>query len=654
MNPSQVAALFQIRQPTLSPDGSRVAFVVQSVDEAHNRYRSRVWVAPTDGSEPAVPFSPAGSDASQPAWSPDGTRLATMSMTVDNGTVRAEIGISSPDGSGESRQLDIVGDGPHGLCWSPDGNHIAYTARASDPRYGVPENARPPLRVTRLFSRIDGLGPVADRPLHVFTVAVDASEPARDLTPGEFSLHSHEWTPDSGALVVNGATHARWDLDLRTDIFELSTGTGELRTISATDGSFQNPSVSPDGTRVAFLGADDIEDSPRNTHVGLIPIQGGERRWISRGLDRNFAPYPDIQSPRWLDDATILVTAEDRGDVALYRVDADGSSAPVRLAGDGGCVTGYDSAAGVIVYALSTPTSPSELFAVQADGRVERLTDLGAAFIADTSPRQGEHFVVRSTDGTVDIDAWILTPPDFDPHKSYPMLLNVHGGSFSQYANRFFDEFHVQAAAGYVVVWSNPRGSSGREEAFGRAIRGHALGGTGWGSVDYADLMAVTDTVIERFPFVDPDRMGILGGSFGGFLTSWTIGHTDRFAAACSERAVNNLLTMESTSDIAGVLRHHVGTSHLKDPEAYLAMSPITYAQNITTPLLILHAESDLRCPIEQAEQLFVALRTLEREVEFVRFSGEGHEMSRSGSPLHRRQRLEIVLEFFGRHLTPA
>jgi dipeptidyl aminopeptidase/acylaminoacyl peptidase len=234
------------------------------------------------------------------------------------------------------------------------------------------------------------------------------------------------------------------------------------------------------------------------------------------------------------------------------------------------------------------------------------------------------------------------------------MLLNIHGGPFSQYGSRFFDEFQLQTGAGYVVVFANPRGSSGYSEAWGRAIRGvraEVDPGSGWGGVDYQDLMAVVDEAIARFPFIDPDRVGVLGGSYGGYMTTWMLGHSDRFVAGCSERAVNNMLTLASTSDLNVMFRTEVGPTHLEDPDAYVRASPITYVDRIRTPLLILHSEDDLRCPISQAEELFVALRLLGRPVEFWRFPGESHELSRSGAPRHRVQRIEIILDWFDRNL---
>jgi dipeptidyl aminopeptidase/acylaminoacyl peptidase len=235
-----------------------------------------------------------------------------------------------------------------------------------------------------------------------------------------------------------------------------------------------------------------------------------------------------------------------------------------------------------------------------------------------------------------------------------PMLLSVHGGPMSQYALHWFDEFQLWASAGFAVVYSNPRGSTGSTHDWARAIRSplaEVHPGSGWGGVDYDDVMSVLDAALERFPAIDVERVGILGGSYGGYMTSWAIGHTDRFAAACSERAVNNVLTLETSSDASGFFRFVTGVSHLDHPEEYLRMSPITHVKDITTPVLILHSENDLRCNIEQADQLFVALRMLGREQEYHRFPAESHELSRSGSPRHRVQRAEIIIDFFQRKL---
>src|SRR5580658_2843338 len=247
-----------------------------------------------------------------------------------------------------------------------------------------------------------------------------------------------------------------------------------------------------------------------------------------------------------------------------------------------------------------------------------------------------------------------MAPVGADPQKRYPTLLNVHGGPFTSYGNKFFDEFQLEAGGGFGVLYCNPRGGSGYSEAWGRAIRWPECEidpGSGWGGVDFEDVMACVEEGCKRFDWVDSENVGIIGGSYGGYMASWAIGHTDRFKAACSERACNNLLSLEINSDAATAFRVYIGHTHLEDPDAYMRQSPITYVDKITTPVLILHSEEDLRCPISQAEELFVALRLLGREPEMVRFPGENHELTRAGSPAHRVIRAELILDWFREHL---
>jgi dipeptidyl aminopeptidase/acylaminoacyl peptidase len=248
------------------------------------------------------------------------------------------------------------------------------------------------------------------------------------------------------------------------------------------------------------------------------------------------------------------------------------------------------------------------------------------------------------------VDGWVMPPFERKAGRRYPVLLNVHGGPASHYGHRFFDEFQVYAGAGYAVVYVNPRGSRGYGEAFARAVVGD------WGGGDYQDVMGGLDEALRRFDFLDPDRLGVMGGSYGGFMTSWIVGHTGRFRAACSERAVNAMWSMYGTSDIGFWFQeaHGLGRPPWEDLKWYVERSPLSYARDIHTPLLILHSESDLRCPMEQAEQLYVALKKLKRPVRFVRFPDENHELSRSGRPRHRLARFRILLEWFAEHLPPG
>ena len=350
----------------------------------------------------------------------------------------------------------------------------------------------------------------------------------------------------------------------------------------------------------------------------------------------------------------MLFGVEDRGAVHVYGAPADGSAPPQRVVGGQRCVTGFDAAGGTLAFVATSPTELAELF-VQVDGGTERrLTDLGAGFHRACPALPVERFTVPSPAGDGDVDAWLVRPAGHDGTAPAPVLLSVHGGPATQYGDRWFDEVQLWASAGYAVLFCNPHGSTGGTEAWTRAIRAPEAAddpGTGFGGIDADDVLAVLDHALARWPFLDRERTGVLGGSYGGYLTTWLVGHTDRFAAACSERAANNLLSLDQSSDAAGHFRYIFGISPLDEPEAYLRMSPITYVRDITTPLLVLHSEDDLRCPVEQADQLFVAMRQLRKDVEYWRFPAESHEMSRSGSPRHRVQRAEVILDFFGRHL---
>ena len=654
MKPSDLADLIVASSPAVSPDGSLIAFVVNRVDKEDNGYRSQIWLVQGDGSAPPRPFTSGLYKDANPVWSPDGSRLAFTSTRGEgeNGP-KATLHVAPVTAGGEVVQLAMLTEGADELRWSPNGRTLAFASRTRIKGFEEDERRQLPRRVRRLFSRLDNEGSTVDRPKHIYLIPSDGSAAQRNMTPGEHEFSNPAWTPDSARLVVRGATHHSWDLDFKVDLQIIEVASGEVYPFTQQTGDYGLPSVSPDGTRVAFLGTDDVQSFPHNAHVAVGQLDGdGGHDWVTTAIDRTFAPFPTAQRPHWLDDKSLLVALEDRGNLHLYRAAADGSAAPVPVWQGEGVVTGYHEAAGRIAFALATSARPSELFVLD-DGEVRQLTDLTADFARRAELRLPERLTVPSTDGSVELDAWILLPPNHDPERSYPMLFNVHGGPFTQYGNGFFDEVQMQATAGYVVGWCNPRGSSGREESFGRAIVGPPLGGSGWGSVDFDDVMAVVDHLVSSRPYIDPHRLGILGGSYGGYLTSWAIGHTDRFAAAVSERAVNNLASLESASDFAGAFRQIMGASHLDDPQLYARMSPISYVRDIRTPLLIIHSEQDLRCPIEQADQLFVALRLLERDVELVRFPGESHELSRSGSPTHRRKRQEIILDFFANHLKP-
>lgn len=640
MVPEDVYELTGVSDPRVSPDGRTIAYEVWSVDRDANEYRSAIWLVPGDRSTPPRRFTSGTKRDTSPRWSPDGRHLA---FTSNREGEHSQLYVMSVTG-GEPRRLTDLKEDVSAPVWSPDNATIAFASRVPDPAYAEEDAARrAPRRITRLQFKLDNVGWTGDRRQHVFTVRADGSSPPSQRTGGEYEDADPCWSPDGTRIAFASCREDDWDRSFVRDLFVLDPS-GALEKLTTTDGTAERPSWSPDGSRIAYLYYPGIFDDPRHTQVAVLDLATRERRILTESLDRNCGPYPAPREPIW-DGEDLLFIADDRANTPLYRVPADGSGKPELVEGGDRCLAGYDAAAGVIARVPTEPTTPAELM---VDDR--RLTEVGDAFAAVRELAAPERFVATSADGS-EVEAWIMRPVGFVPGERYPTLLNVHGGPFTQYGNRFFDEFQVYAGAGYAVLYANPRGSSGYAESWGRAIRGPVADGPGWGSVDYEDLMAVVDEAVGRFDFVDPDRLGVLGGSYGGFMTSWIVGHTDRFRAACSERSCNNFILEGGSADLGWAFRGEVGAHWFEAPEAYLAMSPSTYAPNITTPLLILHSENDLRCPVGHAEDLFTILRLLDREVELVRFPEESHELSRSGSPVHRVQRFEVILDWFDRHL---
>lgn len=656
-----IGSTVQASSVSLSPDGSMAAFVVSRVDLAENTTRSQIWLAPTDGSTPPRAVT-SGQHDNQPAWSPDGRWLAFASDRSET-PGEATLHVLPVGHPGELRTLASMDDGVDTPVWSPDGTMIAFVSRTRHERYSAKdERGQAPRKIERFFSRLDNEGWIVDRPAHVYVVRADGTAPPRNLTPGDHQHHGIAWAPDSSAIVTSSQRHDSWDLDLATDLYLVAldeAGDG-VTALTAQTGVYASPAVSPDGAVVAFLGADDPSTYPQNVSVGVMPLDGhraGPHRWVSSALDRTFEPTAGSRAPVWQPDGSLLATAEDAGETHLWRVRTDGT-APERLTGGPITIKGFDAAAGTVAVVVGSVDGVSDVAVLRANGALARLTDFAERYRAAARPQGWERFGVPTADGTAHVDAWIMRPAEFDPSVRYPVLLNVHGGPHTQYGETMFDEAQIQAAAGFVVVMCNPRGSSGREQSWGQAIMGpghRTAPGTGWGSVDVDDVLAVLDHTLATYGFCDPARVGMLGGSYGGFMATWLAArHGERFRAICSERAVNNMLSEEWSSDIGSSFRIEVGPSHIDDPDAYITISPVRWARDIRVPMLLIHSENDLRCPINQAEELFMALRLLRRDVTFYRFPGEGHELSRSGSPIHRVQRAEIILDWFAERLAPT
>jgi len=676
--PQDILSTVNLADPRVSPDLRRVAFTAVAMDATKNEYKSRIWIAPcdfevtverendtttVDGYPTGRPFTSGEHKESRPRWSPDGTALAYVGHREEKGS---ELYVIPSDG-GEASEITRISEEIEELEWSPDGKRIAFVARDQDKNLyeaDKPKDQRAK-RIARLVYRLDNVGWTVGRTRQLFVVDASGGEPQM-LTSGDSEVGGFTWAPDSGAIVFSSGRHDTWDFDFCTDLYAVPAEGGKPTKLTETKSGYSAPSFSADGSRLAYRWVPEPINGPYNARVGVLDVKSGKTKILTEELDRQTNAL--ARPPLWAGD-DLWFAVEDSGNVHMYRVPADGNGKPELMNGGDRSITGFDQVGDVIAMTTTSPVSVSGLMLITASSRRTRedtrffpfspevpvgglRVHLPSDIESDIELRMPQRFVATSKDGT-EVEAWVMRPTDFKIDTKYPALLNIHGGPFTQYGNKFFDEFQVYAGAGYAVIYSNPRGSSGYAESWGRAIKGPKTTdkGPGWGSVDFEDLMAVTDQALEQFSFIDPERVGVMGGSYGGYMTSWIIGHTNRFKAAISERAVNNMYTMAYTSDIGAYFRSELGPLYLDDPEEFLRISPITYAQDIKTPVLIMHSENDLRCPIEQAEQLYSALKLLGREVEFVRFPGSSHELSRSGSPNQRVERFEIILDWFKRKL---
>lgn len=650
MTARDITRITLVGDAQISPDGRRAAFVVTTLSEEKDESLSNIWVADTAGGAPRR-FTGGPKRDTTPRWSPDGSRLAFISERERK--KKPQLYVMPADG-GEPVRLTDLKNGVGDPVWSPDGAHIAFVARVGG--WQEPEDeeerakSKPARVITRMKYKSNGEGFTYDRRPHIFVISADGGEP-RQITDGDFADGDPTWSPDGRLLAFTAARHDERDYDNASDVWVVSPEGGEPRRVTDTRGPVSAPAFSPDGRTIAHLGHRYPNEAGRNSRLWTVPVDGGAARCLTENLDRTCAPFAGNLRPVWSVDGSALTFAiEDQGDVPLYRVPADGGAEPAPIIGGERQVTGFTRSqrTGMIAFTATTPTSPAELFVCNADGSGERqLTDFNRDWKAEVALSRPERFRYERDGDT--LDCWVMKPFGCEPGRRYPALVNIHGGPATQYGHGFFDEFQVQAGAGYAVIFTNPRGSQGYGEEFTRAVIGD------WGGGAMADVMLGVDEAIRRYDFIDPERLGVLGGSYGGYLTSWIVGHSDRFKAACSERAVNSIHTLFGCSDIGSFFpeQYSGGQLPMDNLEWYVQQSPLTYAKNITTPLLILHSEDDLRCPMEQAEQLFIALKRLRREVLFVRFPDENHELSRGGRVRHRLARFEFILDWFNSHLRP-
>ena len=674
--PLQLQDVFELEfasDPQITPDGMHVVYVRNSFDILTDRQRSRIWYVGTQpGSKHEAGISGPGNSTS-PRISPDGQTLAFLSQTETGDSKRTDIFVRSSN-TGVVSRLTQLPRKPADLSWSPDGTKLAFSMlvpKKRAPSVAIPAKpkgatwADPPKFIDRINYRYDGKGYLEDGYHHIFVIPKEGGTPRR-ITAGDYNhTGPFDWLSDDSLIVSCNRTE-NWELNPReSDLYEVSLATGEMKRLTTRQGPDHSPAVSPDGSKIAWLGYDDRKIGSQLNRLYVMNRDGSERRelvvklitvWrqstrrdqnVANGLDRS------LQSPLWTADGeSICVQFDDEGHTKLAAIDLSGT-ATVLATDIGGTTIGrpYQSGSFTVsksrgtqklAFTTTDPQHPADVAVAIPGERTWTSTSLNHDLFSQRTLGEAEEFWFESSHDGEKIQAWLVTPPGFDRSKKYPLILEIHGGPYANYGWRFSAEVQLYAAAGYVVLYVNPRGSTGYGQKFVEHIH-HAYPGN-----DYDDLMTAVDVVLKR-GFVDPDRLFVTGGSGGGILTAWIVGKTGRFRAAVSAKPVINWYSFALTTDAYPYFWQYWFTEYpWNDPQQYLKRSPISLVGNVTTPTMLMTGENDHRTPITQSEEFYQALKLRGIDTALVRIPGASHAIVKRPSNLMNK--VAYILKWFETH----
>ena len=639
--------------PQIAPDGSQVAYVRQSMDIMTDRVRSNIWVVGTNGRDHRPLLS--GTDSySSPRWSPEGDRLVYVASAEGRGS---ELYVRWMD-TGQTALLSNLPASPDAVAWSPDGTQIAFTSfvKSERPKLAAPpdapegaEWAPPVIVIESLNYRADGRGYLEPGNTHVFVIPADGGTP-RQVTSGEYD-HSGPlaWSPDGQNIVLSSNRDDDWEFNRRnTELWSVDVADGEMQQLTERFGPDRSATYSPDGSKIAYLGYDDKKMGYHNSNVYVMNVDDGSIRELTSDFDRS------VNAVRWAGSSNRLyIQYDDHGKRNLATLSMSGQFRPfVDNIGGTGVSRPYTGGGfsvadnGAYAYSAGAADRPAEVAAGRRGAAASKLTNLNDDLFSHKTLGNVQEITWLSSVGDHEVQGWIVTPPDFDADQKYPLILEIHGGPFAAYGPHFSVENQLYAAAGYVVLYTNPRGSTSYGDEFANEIHHNYPG------QDYDDLMSGVDAVIAR-GFIDEDQLFVTGGSGGGVLSAWIVGKTDRFAAAVVAKPVINWTSMTLYSDIHTMIPQYWFEKYpWEDPDGYWARSPLSLVGNVTTPTMLLTGESDHRTPIAESEQYYQALKLRKIDSALVRVPESSHGIA--SRPSNQIAKVDNILAWFARYRTAS
>ena len=639
-----------ISDPTVNPINDRVAYVVRTVKPDKSGYQSSIYATDLQGCvNTAYTY---GEQDSAPCWSPDGSKLAFIRKHQE----KSQVWLMNA-GGGEAYPATAATEGVLSFSWSPDGKQLLYTSKVSAEAEletaAQEQTEQKPVKAGIVYDRIrfrgDGAGLLDNKRTHLYVYEI-ASQESKLLTQGEYDVTSYAWSHDGTQVAYTSNRpedeSVNADLVYTNDIFLMDIDHGQARRLTKSEYSIDELVFSPNGDVLAFSARDLSYGNATTSKLYTLNLTSGEVKCLMEEHDLllDNAAVTDMKmagtsKPAFSQDGlSIYAQVTTFGNVHIGRFGLDGSYEQVTT-GDREVIqftkTIHDRE---MIIVSASPLKPGELYLFNTETKTEiQLTHANEQLLEEMELSEPETFWFEASDGE-QLQGWIMKPVGIEPGQKVPTIVEIHGGPHAMYANSFMHEFQILVSQGYAVMYCNPRGSHGYSQQFVNTCRGD------YGGRDYQDIMDLVDYVTAHYDYVDEQQLGVTGGSYGGFMTNWIVGHTDRFKTAVTQRSISNWISFYGVSDIGYYFTEdQIGGQPWEDLEKLWKHSPLAYVKQIHTPLLILHGEEDYRCPIEQAEQLYVALKRLGKKTQLVRFPGSSHNLSRTGHPELRVERLNRI-----------